>query len=332
MEDSEHWCVVGRIEAGQSITDVALFFGIHHSVISRLWKQFQTTQTVVRRPVGGHPRVTNPAEDRYIAIVAKRNRRATSTRVTSMVTASIGKTISAATVRRRLHMNGMYARVPRVVFLYPSNQEGHDYSGAGNMAIGLCLTGAMSCLLMSQDLLWSQMTSAVQYRDEVLEPIVRLYAAAVDPIFVLMDDNARPHRADIVDDCLESERITCMAWPAYSPDLNPNENFWDALGRAVSSRFPLPATLIELETALQEEWRLLNSAVLEHLIESMVERNITPRVIERDTSGEIYFLKDSRGFRTHQHGRQTGRLLSRQNDANLALPPRFRQILIESPL
>ncbi|GFV12050.1 transposable element Tc1 transposase [Trichonephila clavipes] len=45
---------------------------------------------------------------------AKRNHRVTSTRVTSMVTASIGKAISAATVRRRLHINGLYARVPRV--------------------------------------------------------------------------------------------------------------------------------------------------------------------------------------------------------------------------
>ncbi|GFW72405.1 transposable element Tcb2 transposase [Trichonephila clavipes] len=75
MEDSESWRDVGRIEieTGQSITDVALFFGVHHSVILRLWKQFQTTQTVVRRPA-----------------------------------------ISAATVRRRLHMNGLYAWVPRV--------------------------------------------------------------------------------------------------------------------------------------------------------------------------------------------------------------------------
>ncbi|KFM73750.1 hypothetical protein X975_08779, partial [Stegodyphus mimosarum] len=63
-----------------------------------------------------------------------------------------------------------------------------------------------------------------------------------------------------------------MAWPAYSPDLNPIENLWDALGRVVSSRFPPPATLIELEIALQEEWRLLNSAVVDHLIESMVTR------------------------------------------------------------
>ncbi|GFX03737.1 uncharacterized protein TNCV_2113091 [Trichonephila clavipes] len=89
MEDSECWRAVGHIEAGQSITDVALFFGVHYFVIPRLWKQFQTTQTVIRRPVGGHPRVTTPAEDRYIAIVAKWNRRATCTRVTSMVTASI---------------------------------------------------------------------------------------------------------------------------------------------------------------------------------------------------------------------------------------------------
>ncbi|GFW67948.1 transposable element Tcb2 transposase [Trichonephila clavipes] len=84
-----------------------------------------------------------------------------------------------------------------------------------------------------------------------------------------MDYNTRPHRADIVDDYLECEGIARMAWPAYSPDLYPIENLWNALGRAVSSRFPPPANIIELETDLQEEWRLLNSAVVDHLIESM---------------------------------------------------------------
>ena len=113
---------------------------------------------------------------------------------------------------------------------------------------------------------------AVRHQDKVLEPIVRLYAAAVGTTFVLMDDNLHPHRAAIVDDYLESEGIVHMAWPAYSPNLNPIENLWDALGRAVSSRFPPTATLIELKTALEEEWRLLNSAVVDHLTESMVTR------------------------------------------------------------
>ncbi|GBL73424.1 hypothetical protein AVEN_159432-1 [Araneus ventricosus] len=63
MEDSERWRGIGRIEAGQSITDIALFFAVHHSFISRLWKQFQTSQTVVRRPVASLPRVTTPTEN-----------------------------------------------------------------------------------------------------------------------------------------------------------------------------------------------------------------------------------------------------------------------------
>ncbi|GFU80785.1 transposable element Tcb1 transposase [Trichonephila clavipes] len=42
--------------------------------------------------------------------------------------------------------------------------------------------------------------------------------------FLFMDDNARPHRANIVDECLQSEDITHMDWPAYSPDLNPIEH------------------------------------------------------------------------------------------------------------
>ncbi|GFU56238.1 hypothetical protein TNCV_712941 [Trichonephila clavipes] len=39
-----------------------------------------------------------------------------------------------------------------------------------------------------------------------------------------MDDNARPHRANIADEFLQSEDVTHMDWPAYSPDLNPIEH------------------------------------------------------------------------------------------------------------
>ncbi|GFY35346.1 protein Wnt-4 [Trichonephila clavipes] len=66
--------------------------------------------------------------------------------------------------------------------------------------------------------------TAQRYRDEVLEPYVRLFRGAVGPDFMFMDDNAPCHRAVLIDDCLETENIQCMPWPVNSPNLNPIEH------------------------------------------------------------------------------------------------------------
>ncbi|GFU56849.1 transposable element Tcb2 transposase [Trichonephila clavipes] len=44
-----------------------------------------------------------------------------------------------------------------------------------------------------------------------------------------------------------------MEWPACSPDMNPIEHVWDALGRRVAGRQPPPQTLQELERAPLED-------------------------------------------------------------------------------
>ncbi|GFW07041.1 transposable element Tcb2 transposase [Trichonephila clavipes] len=83
-----------------------------------------------------------------------------------------------------------------------------------------------------------------------------------------MDDNCRPHRANLVEDFLFEEEIVRMECLACSPDMNPIEHVWDALGRRVADRKPPPQTLQELERALLEEWNRIPHLVINSLIDS----------------------------------------------------------------
>ncbi|GFT92813.1 hypothetical protein TNCV_739921 [Trichonephila clavipes] len=53
---------------------------------------------------------------------------------------------------------------------------------------------------------------------------------------------------------LDSEGIQRLVRPARSPDLNPIENVWDALGRQVAGRNYPPTNKNTLIRALTEEW------------------------------------------------------------------------------
>ncbi|GFT58980.1 hypothetical protein TNCV_185931 [Trichonephila clavipes] len=67
-----------------------------------------------RRHAGRRVRSTTPAEDRYIVLSAKRNRRTTAQQVANQFLAASGKQISRKTVARRLRGGGLYARRPVV--------------------------------------------------------------------------------------------------------------------------------------------------------------------------------------------------------------------------
>ncbi|GFT58925.1 HTH_Tnp_Tc3_2 domain-containing protein [Trichonephila clavipes] len=74
----------------------------------------ETIPNKPNKPVASRPKVTTPADDRYIAVVGKRNRRSVSTSGAFMFAAAIGKTISVPTLHQRLHLNSLYSRAPRV--------------------------------------------------------------------------------------------------------------------------------------------------------------------------------------------------------------------------
>ncbi|GFW27447.1 transposable element Tc3 transposase [Trichonephila clavipes] len=145
--------------------------------------------------------------------------------------------------------------------------ERHGYGGAGWLVWGGIILGSRTDLHVQS----VTMTGHI-YRDVILKQNVRLLRGAMGAEFLFMDDNARPHRANIVDECLQLENITRMDWPAYSPDLNPIEHVWNMLGREVAARQSPPTCLPELRRALLDEWCNIPQDQIDNLILSMPRR------------------------------------------------------------
>ncbi|GFW81522.1 transposable element Tcb2 transposase [Trichonephila clavipes] len=290
IDDFMRGRIIGQIEEGRKITDVAREFDIAHSVVSRLWKSFKTTGMCSRRHGGGRVR---------------------------------RKQISRKTVARRLRGGGLYARRP-VVCVPLTRQhrtarlqwcrEHHNWTEQDWACV---LFSDESRFSLSSDcrrqLIWRESGTAYRpeniqekdrnptcsimvwagimingrtrlhvvangtmtgqrYIDEVLLPHVRLFRGAVGDKFVFMDDNATCHRTLAVQDCLDSEGIQRLVWPARSPDLNPIEDVWDALGRQVAGRNYPPTNKNTLIRALTEEWDKLPQQLLDNVVQSMVQR------------------------------------------------------------
>ncbi|GFU32228.1 transposable element Tcb1 transposase [Trichonephila clavipes] len=79
---SNHWEVGGRPQCDKCGCRVR----ISHRIVSRLWRQFQTTRTAIRGFSSGRPRGTTPADDRCIVLQARRNRREKTARHTTQAT------------------------------------------------------------------------------------------------------------------------------------------------------------------------------------------------------------------------------------------------------
>ncbi|GFU96561.1 transposable element Tcb2 transposase [Trichonephila clavipes] len=205
--------IIGKIEEGRKITDVAREFDIAHSVVSRLWKSFKTTGACSRRHGGGRVR-TQQVANQFLAASEKQ--------------------ISRKTVARRLRGGGLYARRPvvcvpltrqhltahlqwcrehhnwieqdRACVLFSDEkniQEKDRYPTCSIMvSAGIMINGRTRLHVVANGTMTGQ-----RYIDEVLLPHVRLFRGAVGDKFVFMDDNATCHRTLAVQDCLDSEGI-----------------------------------------------------------------------------------------------------------------------------
>ncbi|GFT36555.1 transposable element Tcb2 transposase [Trichonephila clavipes] len=117
--------IIGKlVNHWEEVTNVAAEFGIAHSLVSRFWRQLQTTGTAIRGFSSGRPRGTTPEDDRCVVLQARRNRRQTAGEIARHTTQATGRPISRFTVARRLHGGGLFVRHPvRCVPLTPDHRR-----------------------------------------------------------------------------------------------------------------------------------------------------------------------------------------------------------------
>ncbi|GFT06090.1 transposable element Tcb2 transposase [Trichonephila clavipes] len=181
---------------------------------------------------------TTPNEDIYLVLTAQRQRNMNANLLQEHLRSATGTTVSTQTVRNRLHGVGMYARRPMVCVRLTSRPRRDRREWATEHVNWR--RNEWSNVPFSEEsrfsvhpdnrriFIWRDRgngpLTARRYRVEILRPIVVPYAAAIGDDFILMDDNCRPHRANLVEDFLVEKGIVRMEWPACSPDKNPLEH------------------------------------------------------------------------------------------------------------
>ncbi|GFX43823.1 transposable element Tcb1 transposase [Trichonephila clavipes] len=96
-------------------------------------------------------------------------------------------------------------RAPGTRYHQENTIERHHYGGAGWLVWGGIILGSRTDLHVQ-----CVTKTGYIYQDVILELHVRLFRGAMGAGFHFMDDNARPHLANIVDEYLQSEDITRM--------------------------------------------------------------------------------------------------------------------------
>lgn len=143
-----------------------------------------------------------------------------------------------------------------------------------------CSTGKVALAFVS-----SKMKSSdyIQVLEKHLEPFIRRNRRRQ---LIFQQDNASIHASRETRRYLNERDIAVLEWPACSPDLNPIENVWGHLARAIYAGNKQYQSVAQLKQAILAGWNKISLQTPQNYVDSIPNRIF--QVIQRNGSATDY--------------------------------------------
>uniref|UniRef100_A0A8C5MWS3 Transposase n=1 Tax=Leptobrachium leishanense TaxID=445787 RepID=A0A8C5MWS3_9ANUR len=286
MMKSREWSRKTREEVitlhrkGNGYKKIAKMLNIPRETIGSIIRKFKAKGTVETLPGRGRKKMLTSTAVRYLKRRVKKSPCVTAEELRKDLS-DVGTEVSAQTIRRTLRNEGLHARTPRrTPLLSPKNKKSRlqyaksHVDKAQKFWDSVLWTDETKLELfgpMDQRYVWRRKNKA--YEEKNTLPTVKhgggsimlwgCFASAGTG--KLQRVQGTMNRA-----WLQIKGWNILEWPSQSPDLNPIENLWWDLKKAVAVRKPKNVT--ELEAFAHDEWAKIPVDGCKTLVSSYASR------------------------------------------------------------
>ncbi|KUF88924.1 hypothetical protein AM588_10004006 [Phytophthora nicotianae] len=157
-------------------------------------------------------------------------------------------------------------------YWYDLRSEKETYFSRQNGGGSVMVWGRVSCQGKTDLAFLDGRQNSFDYQETLTNYLLPFGEAFHGGDYIFQHDNASIHASKSTKDFLSGSDVSVLDWPALSPDLNPIENVWGILARAVYHGGQQYLNVNDLKVAILDAWEKLELSRVQNLVDSMPDR------------------------------------------------------------